>query len=52
MSTPKVYFRGKIRKIICGYPLLSGAMEYHNTFPPGEIKKKIYLDTIRHKKLY
>ena len=26
MSTHNIYFRGEIRKILCGYPLLSVAM--------------------------
>ena len=27
MSTHNIYFRGEIRKILCGYPLLSVAMD-------------------------
>ena len=27
MSTHNIYFRGEIRKILCGYPLLSVAMQ-------------------------
>ena len=26
MNTHNIYFQAKIRKIICGYPLLSGVM--------------------------
>ena len=28
MSTHNIHFRGEIRKILCGYPLLSVAMSY------------------------
>ena len=28
MSTHNIYFCGEIRKILCGYPLLSVAMNY------------------------
>ena len=31
MSTHNICFRGKIRKILCGYPLLSIAMGYRLT---------------------
>ena len=30
MSTHKLYFRREIRKILSGYPLLSGAMEFES----------------------
>ena len=49
MSTHKVGFRGEIRKILCGYPLLPVAMYLtemcltsdHNICFCGEIKKNI-----------
>ena len=28
MSTHNICFRGEIRKVLCGYPLLSATMEY------------------------
>ena len=35
MSTHNICFRREIRKILCGYPLLSAAMYEHGPFSPG-----------------
>ena len=49
MSTPKVCFHGEIRKILLGYPLLSGAMTRYVSeekkkkfFYPGPVNKITY----------
>ena len=44
MSTHNIYFRGEIRKIICGYPLLSVAMDKrgsHINEPPHDKTNKM-----------
>ena len=39
MSTHNICFRGEIRKILCGYPLLSVAMKMFSFFFYSSTKK-------------
>ena len=46
MSTHNICFRREIRKILCGYPLLSVAMEYAQEDPPACKRKYRYMYNI------
>ena len=51
MSTNNIYFCGEIRKILCGYPLLSVAMEKFLNIKHKEVAQTRFQNLNLHKKL-